>query len=76
MISRKIRDLYYQWSGESVGRTYGPWLVFASNGRMYMVPNDETDETLVDRIRRSEEAGRNLFYEELEEFIPAPDELW
>lgn len=35
--------------------------------RTFISPIDEDDETFIDRIERSKEAGRNLFYEEWEE---------
>lgn len=43
---------------------------------MFTVPDDETDDTFLDRITRSKAAGRNLFYEEFEEFSPDEFELW
>ena len=42
------------------------------NGVMYKV--DEPEAVILDRIQRSVEAGRNLFFEELPEFDPYPHE--
>lgn len=41
-------------------------------GNLYKI--DEPEEATVDRIRRSKEAGRNLFFEELTPFDPYTDE--
>ena len=32
--------------------------------KMYVAPAGETDESFLDRINRSKESGRNLFFEE------------
>lgn len=42
------------------------------NGVTYKV--DEPEAVTLDRIQRSIEAGRNLFFEELPEFDPYPQE--
>ena len=42
------------------------------NGVTYKV--DEPETVTLDRIQRSIEAGRNLFFEELPEFDPDPHE--
>lgn len=42
------------------------------NGTMYKV--DEPESATLDRIRRSKEVGRNLFFEELQPFDPYPNE--
>lgn len=34
------------------------------NNREYVMPDEETEESFMDRITRSQEAGRNLFFEE------------
>ncbi len=34
------------------------------NNREYRMPEDETEDIFMDRIRRSQEKGRNLFFEE------------
>lgn len=34
---------------------------------------DEPEQVTIDRIRRSKEAGQNLFFEELPPFDPYPD---
>ena len=34
------------------------------NNREYKMPLEETTESFMDRIRRSQEVGRNLFFEE------------
>lgn len=45
------------------------------NGSLYMV--DEPEEKTIDRIQRSKEAGRNLFFEELPPYQPYPtDDLY
>ena len=41
-----------------------------SDGKLFVRPNGETDETIIDRIERSKQAGRNLFFEEWEEVVP------
>lgn len=41
------------------------------NGTLYVV--DEPEEKTLDRIQRSKEAGRNLFFEELPVFQPCPE---
>ena len=41
---------------------------FNSN-REYRMPEEETEETFMDRIRRSQEQGRNLFFEEWPPFV-------
>lgn len=38
------------------------------DGKRYAMPNDETLEQFYDRIRRSKECGRNLFFEEWEPY--------
>ena len=35
-----------------------------ANNEEYVMPDEETEESFMDRIRRSQEAGRNLFFEE------------
>ena len=42
------------------------------DGNLYKI--DEPEEVTVDRIRRSKEAGRNLFFDELEPFDPYKNE--
>lgn len=39
---------------------------FEDTDEAYVIPDDETNEDILDRIKRSQEAGRNLFKEELE----------
>ena len=34
------------------------------NEKEYVMPFDETEEVFMDRIKRSQQAGRNLFFEE------------
>lgn len=46
-------------------------VVEGENGSLYMV--DEPEEKTLDRIQRSKEAGRNLFFEELPVFQPCPE---
>lgn len=41
---------------------------FSSN-REYRMPEDESEETFMDRIRRSQEQGRNLFFEEWPQYF-------
>lgn len=36
--------------------------------KTYIMPENETLEAFLDRIERSKKAGKNLFYEEWEEF--------
>jgi len=38
------------------------------DGKRYAMPKDETLEQFYDRIRRSKECGRNLFFEEWEPY--------
>lgn len=38
----------------------------------YIMPLDESDEVFLDRIERSKQAGRNLFFEEWEKADPLP----
>lgn len=77
MLTERGRHAYHEWSGDWFGLTEGPWRIYrASDERMYTVPDTENDETFIDRIERSKAAGRNLFYEEFEEFVPGPFELW
>lgn len=47
------------------------FVVEDENGTLFKV--DEPEQVTVDRIRRSKEVGRNLFFEELEPFDPYPD---
>ena len=75
MISGRAEARYCNWSGDTMGYTHA-LRIYATDGRMYMIPDSETDETFIDRIRRSKEAGRNLFYEEFEEFNPHELLLW
>lgn len=42
------------------------------NGILYKI--DEPEQVTLDRIRRSKEAGRNLFFEELERIDPYTNE--
>ena len=39
------------------------------NNKEYVKPFDETEEVFMDRIRRSKEQGRNLFFEEWPLFV-------
>ena len=41
----------------------------AENNKEYVKPFDETEEVFMDRIRRSKEQGRNLFFEEWPLFV-------
>lgn len=47
-------------------------IVEDDDGNMFKV--DEPEQVTLDRIRRSKEAGRNLFFEELEPFDPYTEE--
>ena len=47
-------------------------MVEDEDGTMYKV--DEPESATLDRIKRSAEAGRNLFFEELHPFDPYPQE--
>lgn len=40
-----------------------------SSDREYRMPEDESEETFMDRIRRSQEQGRNLFFEEWPQYV-------
>lgn len=77
MISNRVAERYYKWSGDLLFCTGGPWILSrASDKQKFTVPAAETDETFADRIKRSKKAGRNLFYEEFEEFNPDPCDLY
>ena len=39
------------------------------NNREYQMPEDESEETFMDRIRRSQAQGRNLFFEEWPQYV-------
>ena len=39
------------------------------NNKEYVKPFDETEEVFMDRIRRSKDRGRNLFFEEWPLFV-------
>ncbi|MBR2259723.1 MAG: hypothetical protein IJ899_20770 [Blautia sp.] len=54
----------------------GQFLVGKINDRRYIQPLHETDETFMDRVRRSEAEGRNLFYEEWKEYKPNPNYIY
>ena len=41
------------------------------NGDLYLI--DDSEAAFLDRIRRSKEAGRNLFFEECKPINPYPD---
>ncbi len=48
-------------------------------GKTYICPMLETDEVFLDRIERSKQAGRNLFFEEWPEakpFVHDPEKLY
>lgn len=48
-------------------------------GKHYICPLDETDEVFLDRIERSKQAGKNLFFEEWPEAKPVvhdPEKLY
>ena len=48
-------------------------------GKHYICPLGETDEIFIDRIERSKQAGRNLFFEEWPEAKPVvhdPEKLY
>lgn len=47
-----------------------------ADGEVFTAPNDETEDSFLDRIKRSVKAGRNLFTEEWEEFIPESDMIY
>ena len=39
------------------------------NNREYQMPEDESEDTFMDRIRRSQAQGRNLIFEEWPQYI-------
>ena len=47
-------------------------MVTSPEDKSYLSPIDEDDETFLDRVKRSQEAGRNLFYEEWPEHVSEP----
>lgn len=47
-----------------------------ADGEVFTAPNDETEDSFLDRIKRSVKAGRNLFTEEWKEFIPESDMIY
>ena len=58
-------------SGEVVAIDY-------ANGTKHLMPDEETNVTFYDRIRRSQECGRNLFFEEWPVYEPeySPDIIY
>ena len=44
-------------------------VVDLENNREHLMPEEETEETFMDRIHRSQAQGRNLFFEEWHEYI-------
>ena len=77
MISDHARNLYeevfpdcYFGRNYCIGYTTGSYDKSVNGGKEYVMPYDETEESFIDRIERSKQAGRNLFFEEWEEAKP------
>ncbi len=51
----------------------GSGILIENKEEAFISPFDETDEVFFDRLVRSKEIGRNLFYEEWNTFEYAPD---
>ena len=47
-----------------------------ANGKTYISPNAETDESFMNRLERCKIEQRNLFFEEWEEFVMKPDVVY
>lgn len=54
----------------------GVFIDSKSEEKTFISPFDETDEIFIDRIKRSKEVGRNLFYEEWNTFEYNPDYVY
>ena len=54
---------YPDLDGCGYGEPDGGFAVYDGDYQ-YIAPIDETDETFMDRLKRSKDAGRNLFFEE------------
>lgn len=71
MISKKCIAAYWQqYPDGAIGyKEPGTKLSVEENETLkaYVAPENETDDVFMDRLRRSKESGRNLFFEEWEE---------
>lgn len=71
-ISDECLDAYReQYPGDDCAIDEGLCDVIISRGtdeKTFFNPNGESTEAFMDRLKRSHEAGRNLFYEEWEEY--------
>ncbi len=72
-ISDMIMKQYYDtYPEDDIGieeNSGGRISIYSPNtGKNYLQPRNETEETFIDRIERSRQTGRNLFYEEWETF--------
>ncbi len=83
MISDRLRLKYEEmfYPAEMYGSYIDNALVTTNpeTGKHYICPLDETDEIFLDRIERSKQAGRNLFFVEWPEakpFVHDPEKLY
>ncbi len=69
-LSEKCVELYIdQYPDDHCGfQVPGYYFKIEHEETMYIQPETETDESFVDRLERSRNAGRNLFYEEWDIF--------
>ena len=71
MITDEARMEYWkQYGAVYYGEPGDGLFVEDDDGNAYQAPEGETDAIFRDRIRRSKEAGRNLFYEEWKKVEP------
>ena len=70
ILSEKCLNLYREQYPDDYCGFQMPTGMFMieSEDTCYIQPETETDETFMDRIDRSRNQGRNLFYEEWETF--------
>lgn len=67
MLSDKCIDIYEEQYPEDdcgYGEPGDKILISDNKGHLVIEPENETDETFMERLKRSKECGRNLFYEE------------
>lgn len=55
---------------------YDGKLVIVHNDKYYLCPEEETTESFLDRIQRSTELKRNLFYEEWIKVGAPENDVW
>ena len=68
--NESIFEYWKQYPNGSIGYEEPGNDLVVEDGNSYLVPKNETDETFLDRLKRSKKCGRNLFFEECKQANP------